>query len=110
MKLFVGNFPYETTEAELRALFEEVGPVVLVEVITDRATQRPKGFAFVTMAQAADGPRAIEQLRGRQVGRRQLTVDHARDKPRMRPSNGYDRRDGQGRRDDRDRGSRNREW
>ena len=60
-KLYVGNFPYETGEAELQDLFARAGTVETVKVMRDMATGRPRGFAFVEMgsddeAQAAAPP------------------------------------------------------
>src|ERR1700692_2589999 len=56
-KLFVGNLPHSTTEAELRTLFEPHGKIDQVSVVTDRDTGRSRGFAFVEMADAAEAPK-----------------------------------------------------
>jgi RNA recognition motif-containing protein len=76
-KLYVGNLPFTTTEAELRGLFEEHGAVQSVSVIMDRETGRPRGFAFVEMADAAAAATAMRQLDGRSVGGRALRVNEA---------------------------------
>ena len=60
-KLYVGNIPFSVTEEDLRALFERHGGVGSVNVITDRETGRPRGFAFVEM-QDADAAEAAEVL------------------------------------------------
>ncbi len=49
-KLYVGNLPYSATDTELRSLFEQVGEIADVTVITDRDSGRSKGFGFVEMA------------------------------------------------------------
>jgi len=82
-KVYVGNMSYDTTEDRLRELFEAHGEVTSVNVVTDRHTGRPRGFAFVEMAtdEAAGG--AIAALNGQEVDGRQLNVAEARPpKPR----------------------------
>ncbi len=87
VKLYVGNMTYNTTEDQLRTLFSEVGNVVAVDVIKDRATGRAKGFAFVTMSSQAEADEAINTFNGKEVDGRALTVNVA--KPREeRPSGG----------------------
>ncbi len=78
--IYVGNLSYDTTDEELRGLFAEHGEVVNVNIITDRETGRPRGFGFVEMADAEQGKVAIEQVNGRDLGGRNLTVNEA--KPR----------------------------
>ncbi|OFW16608.1 MAG: hypothetical protein A3F70_15450 [Acidobacteria bacterium RIFCSPLOWO2_12_FULL_67_14] len=77
-KLFVGNLPYETTEQELETLFGQAGQVETVSVVRDRATGRPRGFAFVEMASDEDAQKAVTDLNGHQLGGRALTVNEAR--------------------------------
>ena len=48
-KIFIGNLSYQTTEGDLSNLFEQVGQVESVNIITDRATGRSKGFGFLEM-------------------------------------------------------------
>ncbi|MEK6288936.1 MAG: RNA-binding protein [Acidobacteriota bacterium] len=76
-KIYVGNLSYQTTEADLTTLFEQVGQVDSVNVITDRDTGRSKGFAFVEMSNE-DADKAITQLNGTEVNGRTLTVNEAR--------------------------------
>ena len=78
-KLYIGNLPYSATEDELRELFEQHGPVESVDVITDRATGRSRGFAFVEM-EAAQADAAMEALNGHDMGDRQLHVSEARER------------------------------
>ena len=76
-KIYVGNLSYQTTEGDLTSLFEQVGQVDSVNVITDRDTGRSKGFAFVEMS-TEDADKAITQLNGTEVNGRTLTVNEAR--------------------------------
>ena len=59
-------------------MFGEIGQVESVQIITDRDTGRSKGFGFVQMADDATADKAIEQLNGKEVGGRSLTVNEAR--------------------------------
>ncbi len=85
-KLYVGNLSFNTTETDLQDLFATVGPVQETLIMQDRMTMKSRGFGFVTMSEAADGQRAIEQFHGRQVDGRALTVNEAR--PREERSGG----------------------
>lgn len=76
-KIYVGNLSYQTTEGDLTSLFEQVGQVDSVNVITDRDTGRSKGFAFVEMSNE-DADKAITQLNGTEVNGRTLNVNEAR--------------------------------
>jgi RNA recognition motif-containing protein len=77
-KLYVGNLPYETNEADLETLFSEAGGVQSVNVIRDRETGRARGFAFVEMATDEAAQAAVSQLNDRSFGGRRLTVNEAR--------------------------------
>ena len=79
--IYVGNLSFEATEDQLLSLFEEHGDVLKVNIVTDRDTGRPRGFGFVEMADDNQGRAAIEQINGREVGGRSLTVNEA--KPRV---------------------------
>jgi len=80
-KLYVGNLPYETGEADLQALFARAGTVETVTVMRDMATGRARGFAFVEMSSDAEAQKAISELNEFQLGGRGLTVNEARPKP-----------------------------
>ena len=84
-KIYVGNLSYQTTEGDLTSLFEQVGQVNSVNVITDRDTGRSKGFAFLEMS-TEDADKAIAQFNGTEVNGRALTVNEAR--PREERSGG----------------------
>jgi len=85
-KLFVGNLSFETSELELQDMFAACGPVSEVNIVTDKFTQKPRGFAFVTMATPEGAQAAIQQLSGKSVNGRNLTVNEAR--PREERSGG----------------------
>src|SRR3954463_11740010 len=76
--LYVGNMAFSTTEDQLRELFSQYGTVTKVQLIMDRETGRPRGFAFVEMSDGGD--QAIAALNGTQLDGRALTVNEA--KPR----------------------------
>ena len=79
--VFVGNMNYQTTESDLRALFEQYGEITRVQVMTDRDTGRSRGFGFVEMADDDAAAQAIAALNGRELDGRQLNVNEARPKP-----------------------------
>jgi cold-inducible RNA-binding protein len=76
-RIYVGNLSYQTTEGDLTDLFEQVGQVESVNIITDRDTGRSKGFAFVEMSDE-DAEKAIAQFNGTEVNGRSVTVNEAR--------------------------------
>lgn len=77
-KLFVGGIPYRTTEDELQQLFSQAGEVVSVFIPMDRETHRPRGFAFVEMADDAGAEKAISMFDGSDMGGRSIAVNKAR--------------------------------
>ena len=85
-KLFVGNLSFETTELGLQDLFAAHGVVEDVNLVTDRVTGRPRGFAFVTMSKPEEAQAAIAALSGKNVNGRDITVTEAR--PREERSGG----------------------
>jgi len=99
-KLFVAGLPYSMTDDELRDLFVEYGTVASAQVITDRETNRSKGFGFVEMSTEDESKNAIQGLNGKDVNGRPLTVNEARPREdRPRPSFGGGRNDRNDRRD-----------
>jgi RNA recognition motif-containing protein len=80
MRLYVGNLSFSTTEETLQAEFGAHGQVEEVALITDRETGRPRGFAFVTMANENEARNAIEAMNGVEVDGRTITVNEARPK------------------------------
>jgi cold-inducible RNA-binding protein len=79
-KIFVGNFSFSTTEADLRQWFEPYGAVESASVVTDRDTGRSRGFGFVEMPNNGEADAAITALNGKDAGGRPLTVNEARPK------------------------------
>src|SRR5476649_2103032 len=88
-RLYVGNLPYTTGEAELQELFSKAGTVESVRVMRDMATGRARGFAFVEMSTDEEAQKAITGLNEYQVGGRSLTVNEARPKPERSGGGGY---------------------
>jgi cold-inducible RNA-binding protein len=102
--LFVGNMNFQTTEGDLRALFEPFGQVARVHIATDRETGRSRGFAFVEMPNDAEAAKAMAGLDGKDVGGRNLKVNEARPReaggprgPRTGGGNSGGREGGRGR-------------
>lgn len=96
--MYVGNLPFSAGEEELREAFGEFGPVSEVNLVMDRETGRPRGFAFITMGSKEGMEAAIRGLDGKDFGGRNLTVNEARPREE-RPSfggGGGDRRGGGG--------------
>jgi RNA recognition motif-containing protein len=88
LRIYVGNFGYDTREQEIREAFEAHGQVQEVSLVMDRDTGRPKGFGFVEMPTSAEAQAAIGALNGKEFGGRPATVNEA--KPRQeRSSGGY---------------------
>ena len=75
IKLYVGNFPCETSESDLQTLFEASGEVASVSVIRDRATGHARGFAFIEMSDVGGARKAIRELDKQQYGGRSLAVN-----------------------------------
>lgn len=81
MRIYVGNFTFETTERDLRQVFEEYGQVQEISIIEDRYTGRSKGFAFVEMPTGGEAGAAITALNGKEMNGRTITVNEARPRP-----------------------------
>jgi len=79
-KLYVGNLSFSNTEEDLKQLFGRHGSVESVNVITDRETGRPRGFAFVEMADGNAAQDAIRALDGTDFGGRTIKVNEAQDR------------------------------
>ena len=77
-KLYIGNMSFDTTEQDLRTMFSEAGTVGSVDIIKDRDTGKPKGFAFVMMGSQAEAEKAIGLFNEKSVNDRALTVSIAR--------------------------------
>jgi cold-inducible RNA-binding protein len=79
-RLFVGNLSFNTSQATIEAAFGAFGEVREVALPTDRESGRPRGFAFVTMADAQAAQAAIEQLNGTELDGREIRVDIAQER------------------------------
>ena len=77
-KLFVGNLPFDTLDADLQAHFASAGSVATVNIMRERETGRPRGFAFVEMESEQDARTAIDQLHEQPFSGRRLIVNEAR--------------------------------
>ncbi|PKL30908.1 RNA-binding protein [Candidatus Saccharibacteria bacterium HGW-Saccharibacteria-1] len=83
--LFIGSLAYATTDETLAAHFAQIGPVSSARVITDRDSGRSKGFGFVEFENEADNQKAVDQLDGKDLDGRTISVGLARpkeDRPR----------------------------
>jgi RNA recognition motif-containing protein len=97
--LYVGNLSHNTTEAELRTVFQAHGEVEKVSIVTDRETGRARGFGFVEMTNAGEAEKAIAALNGTELGGRALTINEAKpktDRPRAGGGGGGQRFGGDG--------------
>lgn len=85
VRLFVGNLPYNATEAELREHFSAVGPVSYIHLPTDRESGRPRGFAFIEFNDRAQAEEAIRRFNNQLFKGRPISINEARakeDRPR----------------------------
>ena len=80
MNIFVGNLSFQTSQDELQAAFAQFGNVERVNIVTDRDTGQPRGFAFVEMTDAGEADRAIAALNGHELDGRALNINEARPK------------------------------
>lgn len=85
VRLFVGNLPYDATEAELRDHFSAVGPVSYLSLPLDRETGRPRGFAFLEFNERAQAEEAIRRFHQQSFKGRPLAVSEARERDDRRP-------------------------
>jgi len=86
-KLYVGNLSFDVTESDLRDMLSQHGPVNEINVIMDKMTGRPRGFAFVTMNTQEGANAAVLALNGKEWKGRALTVNEARPREE-RPAGG----------------------
>ncbi len=83
--LFIGSLAYATTDDSLKAFFETIGEVESAHVVTDRETNRSKGFGFVQFTDEANNQKAVDELNGKELDGRAINVSLARpkeDRPR----------------------------
>ena len=82
IKLFVGGLSFDTTQEALRTFFEQAGTVETATIVTDRYSGRSRGFGFVEMASSAEARKAIDELSGKTLDGRTITVEEARPQER----------------------------
>ncbi len=80
MNIFVGNLSFESTESDVKKLFEDFGVVTAVVIVKEKKGDKSRGFGFVTMADEPSGQLAIAALNGREFMGRALNVNPARPK------------------------------
>ncbi len=102
-RLYVGNLSFNTTENQLHDLFAQAGAVKSADLIQDKFTGKSRGFAFVEMGTPEEAQKAIEQLHGKEVDGRTLTVNLARPREERPRGDFGGPKGGGGRRDDRPR-------
>jgi cold-inducible RNA-binding protein len=93
--IFVGNLSFKTTQEDLMAAFSQYGNVERVNIVTDRDSGQPRGFAFVEMTERRDAETAIAQLNGADLNGRTMNVNEARPKPQG-GGGGFGNRGGRG--------------
>ena len=93
-RLYVGNLAFHTTEDALQRAFAEFGEVQEATLVLDRETGRSRGFGFVSMVNAEDAQRAINEMNGTELDGRALRVNEAEDRrPRGGGGGGFRRND-----------------
>ncbi|TET90551.1 MAG: RNA-binding protein [Methanomassiliicoccales archaeon] len=88
MNIYVGNLSRDVTENDLREAFEAFGEVASVKIITDRFTGASRGFGFVEMPTEEEGKKAMEDLNGKDMKGREVTVNEARPRTERRGGGG----------------------
>ena len=89
MNIYVGNLSFETTEDQLRQSFADFGEVSTVNIITDKNTGDPRGFAFVEMSTQDEAIAAISGLNGQDLSGRTLKVSEAKPREQNGGGRGY---------------------
>lgn len=90
--IYVGNLSFRISQDELHTAFAQYGNVERVNIVTDRDSGQPRGFAFVEMTERRDAETAIQQLNGAEISGRAISVNEARPKPAGGSGFGRDRR------------------
>jgi RNA recognition motif-containing protein len=88
MNIYVSNLSFHTIEEDLKNLFSQFGIVNSVKIITDRLTNKSRGFGFIEMPSREEGENAISRLHGKEIEGRALSVSMAREREESRNS-GY---------------------
>ena len=77
-KLFIGSLPWSVDDAKLAEIFSQAGKVLSAKVITDRETNRSRGFGFVEMSSDEEADAAVKNLNGADIDGRKIVVNEAR--------------------------------
>lgn len=93
-KIFVGNLDFGVAEESMRELFEKSGAVERADLVRDRDTGQPRGFAFIEMTDGGEADRAISELNGALLGSRAVNLNEARPKAAAGSSGGFRRQGG----------------
>ena len=93
-KIFVGNLDFGIAEESIRELFEKFGTIERIDLVRDRDTGQPRGFAFVEMTDSKEADRAIAELNGTMLGSRAVNVNEARPKAPGGGAGGFRRQGG----------------
>ncbi len=88
MNIYVGNISFETSEDNLKTIFEEYGEVTSVKIVMDRETGRSRGFGFIEMSDDGQGRTAIAEVNGKEYNGRNLRVNEARERSDNRGGGG----------------------
>ena len=78
--LFIGSLAWATNDDSLKAFFETIGEVSSARVVTDRDTRKSRGFGFVEFVDEANNQKAVDELNGKELDGREITVSIARPK------------------------------
>jgi len=97
-KIYIGNLPFSVTDADLNTMFAKHGTVTSVNIITDKFTNRPRGFAFVEMGTEESCQKAIAELNGTQLEGRALVVNQAKPQENRSRNRSFGERSGNTRR------------
>jgi RNA recognition motif-containing protein len=89
MNIYVSNLSFNVQDDDLRGFFEEYGEIISAKVITDKFTQRSRGFGFVEMADDASAQKAIQELDGATVEGRAIRVSEARPREEKTGNGGF---------------------
>jgi RNA recognition motif-containing protein len=94
MNIYVGNISRESSENEIKQVFEEYGEVTSINILKDKFTGVSKGFGFVEMPNKEQAENAIKNLDGQRINGRAINVAFA--KPRTDSKPGYNKSGGSG--------------
>ena len=92
MNIYVGNLSWGLKDQDLANLFAPFGEVASAKIVTDKFTQRSKGFGFVKMPNDEEAQAAIAQLNGNEIEGRSLVVNESRPKQEGGGGGGFKKR------------------